>query len=142
MKTFHKHERMSLKDSVIAFHQGISRRLRTVEAIVVTARSIALVTFVSLSGLSVASEAQLAPEWIGRVSVGTALTAGIAGIHVEPVGVSYVTGTSGSSPNTDITTASFAADGSLRWRQTWNSTGNGADQASGITMGQIGRAHV
>jgi hypothetical protein len=112
------------------------------EMIVATVRSIFLLAVVGLTGLSLTSEAQLTPQWISRVPVGTALSAGIAGIHVDPDGVSYVTGISGPSPNTDITTASFAADGSTRWTQTWNSTGNGADQASGITMGPNGVLYV
>src|SRR5215475_6822388 len=120
MKAFYERNSMSVKKSVTTFQQAISRRLRTAkEMVVATARSIALVTVVGLTGLSVTSEAQLTPEWISRVPVGTALSAGIAGIHVDQVGVSYITGTSGASPNTDITTASFAADGSLRWMQTW-----------------------
>jgi hypothetical protein len=143
MKAFHKHNRISLKNSVTAFQEAIGRRLRTAnEMIVAGARSIVLVTVVGLTGLAVTSEAQLTPEWISRVPVGTALSAGIAGIHVDPDGVSYITGISGPSPNTDITIASFAADGSLRWSQTWNSSGNGADQASGITMGPNGVLYV
>jgi PQQ-like domain len=139
MKAFHERNSMSLKNSVTAFHQAITRRLRTIkEMIVATARGIALVTVVGLMGLLVTGEAQLTPEWISRVPVGTALTAGIAGIHVDPDGVSYITGISGPSPNTDITTVSLAADGSTRWIQTWNSTGNGADQARGITIGPNG----
>jgi hypothetical protein len=110
--------------------------------VVAAARSIALVTVVGLTGLSVTGEAQLAPQWISRVPVGSALSAGIAGIHVDPDGVSYVTGISGPSPNTDITTVSFAPDGSTRWTQTWNSPGNGADQASGITKGANGIIYV
>ena len=143
MKAFHERNSMSVKNRVTTFQQAINPRLRTAKKMVVaTARSIALVTVVGLTGLSVTSEAQLTPDWISRVPVGTALSAGIAGIHVDPVGVSYITGTSGPSPNTDITTASFAADGSPRWVQTWNSSGNGADQASGITMGSNGVLYV
>jgi hypothetical protein len=98
-----------------------------------------LATIVALTALSVTSNAQLAPEWISRVPVGTSLSAGIAGIHVDPDGVSYITGTSG---NTDITTVSFAADGSTRWTQTFGSPNSGADQASGITMGSNGLLYV
>src|SRR5262245_5243883 len=92
MRAFHKLNSTSLKNSVIAFQQLIRRRLRTVtEMIVASARSIVLVTVVGLTGLAVTGQAQLAPEWISRVPVGSALTAGIAGIHVDPVGVSYIT---------------------------------------------------
>ena len=133
----------SAKNSAATFQQAISWRLRMVKAMVLaTARSIALVTVVGLTSLSVTGKAQLTPEWISRVPVGNSLSAGIAGIHVDPDGVSYITGTSGASPNTDITTVSFAPDGSTRWLQTWNSPGNGADQASGITKGANGVIYV
>ncbi len=36
-----------------------------------------------------ALRAELAPEWVSRVPLGTALAAGPAGIHVDPDGVSY-----------------------------------------------------
>jgi hypothetical protein len=143
MKAFHERNGVSLRNSAAALQQSIRRRLRTAkEMVVAIARSIALVTVVGLTGLSVTGEAQLAPQWISRVPVGSALSAGIAGIHVDPDGVSYITGISGPSPNTDITTVSFAPDGSTRWTQTWNSAGNGADQASGITMGPNGVIYV
>ncbi len=92
--------------------------------------------------LPAALRAELAPGWASRVPLGTALGAGPAGIHVDPDGVSYVTGISGPSSNTDITTVSFAPDGSVRWSQTWNSVGSGADQARGITMGPGGILYV
>ncbi len=105
-------------------------------------RGIALVTVVGLSGLSGTSNAQLTPEWISRVPVGTSLSAGTAGIYVDPDGVSYITGTSGASSNTDITTVSFAPDGSTRWTQTFGSPNSGADIASGITKGSNGILYV
>src|SRR5262245_1169507 len=102
MKAFHEHNSMSLENSAAAFQQAIRRRFRTAkEVVVTTVRSIALVTVVCLTGLSVTGEAQLTPEWISRVPVGTSLTSGTAGIYVDPDGVSYITGTSGSSSNTD-----------------------------------------
>jgi hypothetical protein len=101
------------------------------QMIVSTVRGIVLVTVVGLTGLSGTSNAQLTPEWVNRVLVGNSLSAGTAGIYVDPDGVSYITGTSGASPNTDITTVSFAPDGSTRWTQTWSSQGSRADIASG-----------
>ena len=101
-----------------------------------------LIVLIILTALSGAVQAELAPEWVSRVPLGTALAAGPAGIHVDPDGVSYITGTSGASNGTDITTSSFAPDGSLRWSQTWNSTGTNSDQARGITMGPGGVLYV
>jgi PQQ-like domain len=94
------------------------------------------------SCLAATSPAQLSPEWVSRVPVGTSLSAGTAGIYVDPDGVSYITGTSGASPDTNITTASFAPDGSTRWTRTFSSQGSGADQASGITKGSNGILYV
>ena len=93
------------------------------------------------SCLASTSPAQLSPEWVSRVPVGTSLSAGTAGIYVDPDGVSYITGTSGSS-NTDITTVSFAPDGSTRWTRTFGSPNSGADIASGITKGSNGILYV
>jgi hypothetical protein len=136
MTTFDEHNNITFKNRVTAFQQTIRRRLRAArEMVIVTARTIALVMVVGVTGLSVTGEAQLAPEWISRVPVGSALTAGIVGMHIDPDGVSYITGISGPSPNTDITTVSLAPDGSTRWSQTWNSPGSGADQARGLTRG-------
>src|SRR5689334_21933131 len=87
-----------------------------------------LAAMVALVGQAGEMRAELSPEWVTRVPVGTSLTSGIAGIHVEPDGVSYITGISGPSSNTDITTVSIAADGSIRWSQTWGSPNSGADQ--------------
>ena len=102
-----------------------------------------LIVLIILTALAGTVQAELAPEWVSRVPLGTALAAGPAGIHVDPDGVSYVTGTSGGgSGNTDITTSSFAPDGALRWTQTWNSTGTNSDQARGITMGPGGILYV
>jgi hypothetical protein len=123
--------------------QAIRRRLRTAKEMVVsTVRGVALVTVVALTGLSGTSNAQFAPEWISRVPVGNSLSSGTAGIYVDPDGVSYITGTSGASGNTDITTVSFAPDGSTRWTQTWGSPNSGADIASGITKGSNGILYV
>ena len=141
MKAFHERS-MSLENRAATFQQPIGRRLLTAkEMIVAIARTNALVTLVGLAGLSLTSEAQLTPEWISRVPVGTSFSAGTAGIQVDQNGVSYITGTSGAS-NADIKTVSFAPDGSTRWTQTWGSPGNGADQASGITKGSNGVLYV
>ena len=94
------------------------------------------------SCLAATSPAQLSPEWVSRVPVGNSLSAGTAGIYVDPDGVSYITGTSGASPDTNITTVSFAPDGSTRWTRTFSSQGSGADQASGITKGSNGVLYV
>ena len=93
------------------------------------------------SCLAATSPAQLSPEWVSRVPMGTSLSSGTAGIYVDPDGVSYITGTSGSS-NTDITTVSFAPDGSTRWTRTFGSPNSGADIASGITKGSNGILYV
>ena len=138
----HKMEMTSLENNAPILKQTIRWRLRTAkETVVAKVRGVTLVTIVGLSGLSGTSNGQLSPEWVSRVPVGTSLSAGTAGIYVDPDGVSYITGTSGSS-NTDITTVSFAPDGSTRWTQTWGSPNSGADIASGITKGSNGVLYV
>lgn len=106
------------------------------------ARLLLMATVLVLTGLAGGLRAELSPEWVSRVPVGTALGAGPAGIHVDPDGVSYITGISGPSSNTDVTTVSFAPDGSVRWSQTFDSGNSGADQARGITMGPGGILYV
>jgi PQQ-like domain len=136
MKAFKQYNRMSFTNSATALQQAIRRRFRTAkEMVVASARSIALLTVIGFTGLSATSEAQLTPEWVSRVPVGSAFAAGIKGLHLDPDGVIYITGISGPSPNTDITTVSLATDGSTRWSQVWNSPGSGADQARGLTRG-------
>src|SRR5262245_36213154 len=142
MSAIHELNTMSLEESRAALKQAL-RRLQTIKKMVVaTLRSIAIVTVVGLTALSITSKAQLTPEWTRRVPVGNSLFAGTAGIHVDQDGVSYITGTSGSSSDTNITTASFGPDGSTRWRRTWSSQGFGADLASGITKGSNGILYV
>ena len=97
---------------------------------------------VALLLLPIAAQAQLAPEWTSSVSLGTAFAAGIEGLEVDPDGVSYLTGIGGPSPNTDILTSSFNPDGSLRWSQTWDSAGSGADQSRAITKSASGILYV
>ena len=87
------------------------------------------------------AQAELSPEWITRVSLGTGFASGISGIVVDPDGVSYITGTSTVS-NSDITTSSIAPDGSIRWTKVYNSGGSNADQASGLTKSAGGILYV
>jgi hypothetical protein len=89
-----------------------------------------------------AAPTNLVPEWLVRLPVGASLSAGIAGIVVDAAGVSYVTGTSGSSSNTDITTAAYEPDGSLRWSRTFNGPADWHDQARGLALGPGGVLHV
>ncbi len=84
---------------------------------------------------AISKGAEFSPAWVSRAPLGASLSAGAAGIHVDPDGVSYIPGTSGASSSTDITTTSFAPDGSLRWSKTFNGPTSGADQAGGIARG-------
>jgi hypothetical protein len=99
-------------------------------------REVLLVLALTLTFTAIKStvRAELSPDWISRVPLGTSLGAGPAGIHVDPDGVSYVTGTAGSSSVNDIKTVSFAPDGTTRWSHTYDS-GNSGDQVHGIARG-------
>src|SRR4029077_13648545 len=135
-------EMMPLENIAATPQQAIRRRLRTAKEMVrSTVRGVAFGTVVGLTGLSGTSNGQLAPEWVSRVPIGTSLSSNTTRIYVDPDGVSYITGTSGAS-NTDVTTVSFAPDGSTRWTQTWGSPSSGADIASGITKGSNGILYV
>jgi hypothetical protein len=90
----------------------------------------------------VATPAELTPEWLSRLPLGTSLTAGLTGMVVDAAGVSYVTGIAGPSADTDIKTAAYAPDGTLLWSKTYNGPQNGGDQARGITLGPGGLVYV
>src|SRR5262245_13194522 len=107
MKARHEREvEMMPLENVAAIPQETMRpRARSLEKIIVhKVRFTALALVFGLTGLGRTGEAQFSPDWISRVPVGTSLSSGTAGIYVDPDGTSYVTGTSGSSSNTDITT--------------------------------------
>jgi hypothetical protein len=86
--------------------------------------------------------AELDPEWVVRLPVGTSLSAGMSGIVVDSAGVSYVTAITGSSSNTDILTAAFATDGTLLWMRTFNGPQDWHDQSHAITLGPAGNVLV
>jgi hypothetical protein len=95
-----------------------------------------------LAVATAATAAELTPEWLSRLPVGASLSAGMAGMVVDPAGVSYVTGISGPSSNTDVTTAAYAPDGTLLWSQTYNGPQDWHDQARAITLGPGGLVWV
>jgi sugar lactone lactonase YvrE len=78
------------------------------------------------------------PDWLVRLPVGPSLTAGLAGIVLDDAGNSYITGISGSSSNTDITTAAHGPDGTLVWSRTFNGPENWHDQARGLALSPDG----
>ena len=85
-------------------------------------------------GMTTLVRADFSPLWSSRVPAGTSLAAGPAGFHVDPDGVSYMTGIVGSSSVNDIKTISFAPDGSTRWSATYDS-GKSGDQARDLARG-------
>ena len=92
---------------------------------------VACVLVVSLAG---AAPTNLVLDWVERLPVGASLTAGMAGLVVDADGVSYITGISGASSNTDVTTAAYGPDGSLLWSRVYNGPANGSDQARGLAV--------
>jgi hypothetical protein len=85
-----------------------------------------------------AARADLNLEWVSAIPSGTSLSAGLRAFVVDPAGVSYATGTGGSSSNTDVLTAAFGPDGTLLWSQVYNGPGDWHDQARGIALGPNG----
>lgn len=106
------------------------------------ARLVAVTVGMLVTVAVVASPAELTPEWLSRLPVGSSLSAGMTGMVVDAAGVSYVTGISGPSSNTDITTAAYAPDGTLLWSRVWDGPENWHDQSRGITLGPGGVVYV
>lgn len=108
------------------------------------ARTLPRLASIALTALLVAAPgtAEITPEWIARLPVGSSLSNGIAGFVVDAAGVAYVTGTSGSFGNSDITTAAYLPDGSLLWSATFNGPHDDFDQARDIALAPGGRVYV
>jgi hypothetical protein len=105
-------------------------------------RPVALAVGMLAAAAAGAGAADLTPEWLKRLPVGASLSAGMTGMVVDAAGVSYVTGISGSSSNTDITTAAYAPDGTLLWSRVWDGPENWHDQSRGIALGPGGLVYV
>lgn len=101
-----------------------------------------LVTAALVFGWSSSAWSQPQRDWRVRLPVGASLTAGATGMVVDKEGLTYVTGISGSSSNTDITTAAYGADGSQRWMRTFNGAANWHDQARGLALDPNGILYV
>jgi len=110
--------------------------MRTNKFSINLSRAFLLLLATLLAGLAFSAPArgEFAPLWTSRVPAGTSLGSGTAGFHVDPDGISYVTGIVGSSSVNDIQTTSFEADGSTRWSVTYDS-GKSGDQARGLARG-------
>ncbi|MBL1215983.1 MAG: hypothetical protein D8M59_00640 [Planctomycetes bacterium] len=86
--------------------------------------------------------AEIAPEWVARLPVGSSLSAGIQDMVTDAAGVSYVTGVNGPSYNTDAYTAAIGPDGTKLWEHAYNGTLDWHDQARGICLGPGGIVYV
>jgi hypothetical protein len=96
-----------------------------------------------LSGaLTATGWADLPPQWTARVDAGSSYYAGITAMATDPSGVTFITGITGASDNTDITTAAFATDGTLLWSHVFNGVNNWHDQSRGMTLGADGFLYV
>jgi len=85
------------------------------------------------------AQADLSPDWIAKLPVGTSLAAGIAGTTGDAGGVTYVTGTTGGPTGyTDVVTAAFAPDGALLWSRTFDGPVHWNDQGHAIALGPGG----
>jgi hypothetical protein len=105
--------------------------------------SAALAAAVLVTTWNLASaRADVPPEWISRVPLGTSLNGAVGGFVVDDAGVSYITGTGGPGSNVDVVTAAFAADGTLLWSQMFDGPNSWHDQGRGITLGPNGTLWV
>lgn len=99
-------------------------------------------TTLALALLAGTAAADIPHEWLSQIPVGFSLGAGLTGMVVDAPGVSYVTGITGSSSNTDIVTAAFAPDGSLLWSHVFNGPQDWHDQAWDIALAPGGVIYV
>ena len=95
-----------------------------------------------IAALCAPAPAQLVPDWIARLPVGTALGNGISGSAVDAAGVTYVTGDHRPGSSTDIITAAHDADGVLLWTQSFDGPLSSFDQAADLTLGPGGVLYV
>lgn len=79
------------------------------------------------------TQAELPPDWIAKLPVGSSLSAGMQDYTVDDYGNSYVTGVNGPSYNTDIITAAYDTDGNLIWSHSYNGKYDWHDQGRSIT---------
>ena len=108
--------------------------------------AIAACSFAALSFLAFPVHAQLTPEWITSIPAGTSLSSGIGEYVVDEAGITYVTGTTTTSPfgpfNEDVVTAAIGPNGTLLWQTVYNGPMNSFDQAFGIALGPGGVLYV
>ena len=92
--------------------------------------------------LTSAPRADIHPEWISALDLGTDLGSTIADMAVDAQGITYVTGTVGDANNTDVLTAAFDTDGSLLWSHRFDSPSQGSEQARGLALGPFAEVYV
>lgn len=102
----------------------------------------ALIFILVLAGFSSSADAQLEPEWVAGLPIGTSLSAGFRDMAVTEDGRSFVTSIHGWSSNTDILTAAYAPDGTLLWSESFNGPGDWHDQSHGIALSSDGSVWV
>lgn len=88
------------------------------------------------------AHAELAPEWISRLPVGSTLPAGLRGFAVDAAGSTYVAGNAGISSNFDTITAKFGPEGGLRWSRTYDGPAAWHDAANDLVLGHDGGVYV
>lgn len=102
-------------------------------------------TRTSICGLALlagSAQAQLNPDWIAQIPVGSSLTAGLQGLVTDAAGISFITGITGPSSNTDIFAAAFDPEGKLLWQDNYNGVNNWHDQARGLCLSPDGAFYV
>jgi hypothetical protein len=86
--------------------------------------------------------ADLGPQWISTLPTGSTLQAGLFDMVTDAAGVTYVTGVTGPSFDTDAVTAAFAPDGGLIWSHVYESPAGSWDQPRGIGLAPDGSLWV
>ncbi len=104
--------------------------------------NVAIAALATIQLVATTARAELSPEWIAELPAGSALTAGLQGMVTDAQGVSYITGITGPSSNTDLVTAAFGPDGTLLWQDVFNGSADWHDQARGLGLGPGGVVYV
>jgi hypothetical protein len=92
----------------------------------------------ALALLAGSAQADISPDWIAQLPLGTNLSVGLAALVVDANGVTYVTGSADGPANLDVLTAAFSPGGTLLWSRTFDGPGNWHDQGRALALGPGG----
>jgi hypothetical protein len=96
----------------------------------------------ALALVAASARADISPEWIAQLPIGTNLSVGLSAMVVDANGVTYVTGSADGPADLDVLTAAFSPGGTLLWSRMFNGPGNWHDQGRALALGPGGVLYV